>query len=423
MVDRFNLYKMNIRGHHACEHGKEAEIERRKQADVFCRFAGVVLCIFTEGDQTRKGCNQRAYTADVNTDEKIDIVFRELRQKNGTRHVADDLARHHTEQQGAFFEQCRKDIAHKVDSCHVARKNEEENKGQKQRVVYLFECIAVCKQQHKGNNDQPDPVWNATKYDGNAQGKQHKIQSTSAFGQSIAAVGQLQGFGFYKNKAQHGDKRNRHRKGQCHDAHELTRWDIEFGVQIQVLRVAEGGQHTAQVCGNVLHNKGECHVFFLLRGVQNEVAQRQKCEQCHVVCNEHTADEGDVNESEHTHAGIFEALHNALCKDVEKADVLECAHNGKHTEQACQRFNIEIAEILCIGRDKDACCDCGNKSHNRNRILFEQCGHFFQRQKHVQTALFGDDFYFGLCGNAFCGDLRLGNGLRVRHGKKPLSCW
>jgi len=74
---------------------------------------------------------------------------------------------------------------------------------------------------------------------------------------------------------------------------ELARRDMEIGIQIQILRIAEGGEHTAQICRDVLQHEQICHIFFLLRYRQSEIAQRQKGNQCHVVGNDHRADEGD----------------------------------------------------------------------------------------------------------------------------------
>ena len=72
--------------------------------------------------------------------------------------------------------------------------------------------------------------------------------------------------------------------------------NVELGVQIQVLRIAERRQHAAEVCSNVLHDEGECHVLFLVRGAEDVIAQRQKGQQRHVVGDEHRADEGDINQ-------------------------------------------------------------------------------------------------------------------------------
>ena len=108
----------------------------------------------------------------------------------------------------------------------------------------------------------------------------------------------LERLGPDENEAQDGDKRDSHDKRREHNAHELTVGNTELGIEIEVLRIAEGGEHTAEVGGYILHYVGERHILFLARGVQDEVAERQEGQERHIVGNQHRADKGDVYEGE-----------------------------------------------------------------------------------------------------------------------------
>ena len=152
----------------------------------------------------------------------------------------------------------------------------------------------------------------------------------------------------YKHDTAKGDQRDRQQKGGRHHGHKFAVRNVELRVEIQVLRIAEGREHTAEVGGNVLHDEGKGHVFVLARRMQNEEAERQEGQKRHVVGDEHRPQEGDVNECQHAHPRVFEALDDALREDIEKANVFERTYDGQHAEQAGQSFEIQIAEIVYL---------------------------------------------------------------------------
>ena len=99
------------------------------------------------------------------------------------------------------------------------------------------------------------------------------------------------------------------------------------------MRIAEGGEHTAEVGGDVLHDKGERHVLLLTCGCQNEEAERQKGEERHVVRNQHRADKGNVHKREHAHPRVFEKLHTLAREQIKETDVFERTHHSKHAKK------------------------------------------------------------------------------------------
>ncbi len=117
------------------------------------------------------------------------------------------------------------------------------------------------------------------------------------------------------------------------------------------MRIAERGEHTAQVRRNVLHDKGERHVFFLARGRKHEISEGQKGEQRHIVGDEHRADKGDVGKGKHAGAGVFKRAHDLLRQKEEKPNVFQGADHRQNAEQTGQRFPIEVVRIRLVGRD------------------------------------------------------------------------
>ena len=56
----------------------------------------------------------------------------------------------------------------------------------------------------------------------------------------------------------------------------LPRGYVKACIEIQILRITEGGQHTAQVCRESLHNKRKRKILLLTRCAENEVTERQE---------------------------------------------------------------------------------------------------------------------------------------------------
>ena len=144
--------------------------------------------------------------------------------------------------------------------------------------------------------------------------------------------------------------------------------------KIQILRVAEGSEHTAEIGGNVLHDEGKSHVFLLSRCRENKIAERQECQKCHIIGNQHRSDEGDVNQCQNGGTGIACQGHNSARQDGEKFDVAQSADNSQGAEKAGQRFEIGILQILRIGGNDaggdGSQCQCNTK----NSVCTDKCG-------------------------------------------------
>ena len=130
------------------------------------------------------------------------------------------------------------------------------------------------------------------------------------------------------------------------------------------MRVAKGGEHTAQVRRDILHDERERHILFLARGGQNEKAEWQKGEQRHIVGDEHRTDKGYVGERQHASACVFEGLDNFLRQEKEETDIFKGANDCKDTEKAGERFPVEIVEIFRVGGNDECryrCRDDGDE--------------------------------------------------------------
>ena len=138
------------------------------------------------------------------------------------------------------------------------------------------------------------------------------------------------------------------------------------------MRVAERREHAAQICRNVLHDKGERHVFLLARGGKNIVAKGQKREERHVIGNEHGADKGDVYQGEHAHPCGFAHVYDARGKHVKEVDILQRTHHCQNAKQATQGLKIEVLHIGAVDRNYQHGNDRGDQRNKHDRVSRNQ---------------------------------------------------
>ena len=129
------------------------------------------------------------------------------------------------------------------------------------------------------------------------------------------------------------------------------------------MRVAERGKHSAEVCGNVLHNEHEGVFVFSARRFERVISERQKGYQSHIVCHNHRAEIGDKYERERYRAEIFEFHDDFSCKKFKEAYSCQTFDHGERAEQAIKRGQVEISEIFFVGRNYERRNDRGDNRH------------------------------------------------------------
>jgi hypothetical protein len=173
---------------------------------------------------------------------------------------------------------------------------------------------------------------------------------------------------FYKYYAENGYECYCYGKREKHYKRELTRGDIELIIYVEVLRVAERCEHTAEVCGDVLHNESKRHIFLLARAVQCEKSEGQKSDESHIVGYQHRADKRDIHQRDHAKARVFAELYYFASKNGKKSDISERAYHGKNGKEAGERFEIEISEIFFIRRHKKSGYTCRGECDKENSV-------------------------------------------------------
>ena len=176
-MDRDNAFPPSILQKHcqSRQQNDKPEVERREQPYVVAALAGVVLQVFAEGDQAGKRSDQRACAADVDPEQQLAIVPRELRSQNRRRYVTAHLARKHADQQSVLFQKLGKEAPHPFDAPHIPCKYEEKDKGEQKRLVDFFQRLSVEQEYAERDHDQADLIGDHPEYDDDRQRKQEQI--------------------------------------------------------------------------------------------------------------------------------------------------------------------------------------------------------------------------------------------------------
>jgi len=198
-------------------------------------------------------------------------------------------------------------------------------------------------------------------------------------GNAKVALGDKQAAGRYQNDGNH--------KGPKHDACEFTSWNIEGGVEIQILRVAKGREHAAEVSGDVLQDEDGGQILFAAGKGENEITQRQEGDQRHIVGNQHGADEGDIDQRQRCGARRAGENDDAVRQDGEKVDVFQRADDRQSNKQAAQRFEIIVFQILLIRRH-DAGGERRQHKGDDEHSVFAQEGDNLLRKREEKQPLF-----------------------------------
>ena len=92
-------------------------------------------------------------------------------------------------------------------------------------------------------------------------------------------------------------------------------------------------------------------MFFVSRAGENDRSERQERDESHVVCNEHGADERDIDEKKRSDSQIFCGGDYPFGAHIEKAYFLERAYHCKSGKKTSKSPRVEISEIFAVRRN------------------------------------------------------------------------
>lgn len=165
------------------------------------------------------------------------------------------------------------------------------------------------------------------------------------------------------------DAGGRQREGQCHSGQEIAEAEPVIGIEVEVLRVAEGNDHAAEVRSQALQHEHGSHETGEVRAHKGGRRKRQHHDEGHVVgC--HARERG-----RREHEGQREGPRPAKpCDDgagrpVEGAHESHRARDGQHAEQTAERLPIEVSQIGLVGRYRQGGSRSRHRRHDEHGVL------------------------------------------------------
>ena len=107
-----------------------------------------------------------------------------------------------------------------------------------------------------------------------------------------------------------------------------TKTHTGFGVQIKILGISHGGQHTAQVCSHSLQDHQGDHQMFLVCQAQDDETKGYKGNEGDVVGDHHTQEKRKQHQHQHHLPGRIRAFEQLIPQIDEQAGLLKSLHHG-----------------------------------------------------------------------------------------------
>ena len=164
-----------------------------------------------------------------------------------------------------------------------------------------------------------------------------------------------------------------HKKHKFPDAH------AAFSVKIEVLRVADGGQHTAKVCRNGLHTdhrdqKGAADIRS--QTAQDHERKGNEGQQGNIVGDEHASEKAQPDQYQRQLKGAVGAGQQCPAQSIKKALPPQPGHDRHQGKQDRQRAQVDVAEILRIRRNKEGGDNGQNSGCGEDRFLLNELFEF-----------------------------------------------
>ena len=312
-------------------------------------------------------------------------LCREPGQQQGGGNIAGDLRSKNRHQNFPAGQKLLQPAGKGRNAPQIANEDEKSHKGQKQGIVHRPQGARVCKKNADEYSGKGDAIGQHPDHGQQADGKQNQIQQDDL-------LIPLRGRG--RNKLVHGegdrgfpaDQRcpsqqqeqrdqgvGQHKKHKSPDAH------ATFSVKIEVLWVADGGQHTAKVCRDGLHTdhrdqKGAADIRS--QTAQNHERKGNEGQQGNIVGDEHASEKAQSDQYQRQLKGAVGAGQQCPAQFIKKALPPQPGHDRHQGKQDRQRAQVDVAEILRIRRNKEGGDNGQHSGCGEDRFLLNELFEF-----------------------------------------------
>ena len=328
-------------GHDNQKDRQKGEADPGKQKEETLPAAGNAARIFPEGNETCQRGYQRPRAAHVDADQKPPGILREAAEENGGRNIADDLAGEGGDQHGPVGQKAGEQHPDRLHPGKIAGKGEKSSEGGQQSPVYGFQCVPIQKPERQDNDRQAKDIGHQPQHHGDGQTEQSAIDGglTGVYRDLRFRHGKPV---FGKCQTAQENEDGRQDEGRQHCRKERLYGKAVIAEKIEVLRIAEGRDHAAEIGGAVLQNEQERGVLFLTGRGKNEPAQRQKGQQGGIIGQKHRPEHGDDHQRRAHAPNGRKSMYHPLGKGRENMQVPQGAHYCQHAKQAGECLQVII---------------------------------------------------------------------------------
>ena len=251
--------------------------------------------------------------------------------------------------------------------------DEETHEGDQQHHIDFLQQTAVGNQQDGDDQNGGHQIGNHTEYGQQAQYEQCGVNQ-QFLGAGDLFVGQLlfgQHLGQCGISSQYQYDQTDSGQRQSH-REEVSCAHVICCVQVQVLRVAYGCCHAAQICCDGLQHDDRDHVATATQLLQQRQGEGNENDQCNVVCDQHGAEEGEEYQSNAEGSSVAYTAEQLIGQCLECTDAFEATDHRHQTQQQTQYTKVDIFDVFHVRRDQKHRAygaQCGNAEH---RFFFNE---------------------------------------------------
>ena len=226
--------------------------------------------------------------------------------------------------------------------------------------------------ENDGDDDEPDIEGEDAEHDEHGEREEDEVDDHPPRGRRGGLRGLELDIHGFDEEAGDGDEQERDRKGQRHDLEEFSRRDGVVGIEIEVLGVAEWGEHAAEVRRHVLHDEDEGGVLLFAAGGEHIEPEGEEGDERHIVCHDHGPEVSDEDERKSDAAHIAERGDDLARQPFEEPALFECADHGEGAEEAGEGVEVEVVGVGGVRGHEKASHRRGGKRHDEDDMTFQK---------------------------------------------------
>ena len=243
-----------------------------------------------------------------------------------------------------------------LQPAQVAHKEEEAHKGEEQGVVHPGQHLAVQEGGEEEGAGAGEPHRNEVAHRPQAQNEERAVapqQRLPPLGAVPLQAGNLsQGLGGADGQPQPQQQGGGQGEGQ-NELEEVRRAQAVVGVEVQVLGVADGGGHAAQVGGDGLHGHHGDDPVPPVHQLQHLQGEGDEGDEGHVVGHRHAGEKGQEEEHPLQLPGGGGAGEHQPPQPAEHPQPPQAGHHGHQGEEEGQGMEIYVGEVAAVRVDQN----------------------------------------------------------------------